>query len=81
MVSAVGQSRTRQDHFKYSNHTISLFILTVPTGISFNMVYFENMCLMDKYTRWDCSKVETIGKVITVNYTVVTFIQRFLNNL
>ena len=29
---------------------------------------------MDKYTQWDCSKVETIRKVITIYYKVVSFI-------
>ena len=62
-------SRTRQDHF----NTISLFILTVSTGISFNMV-FENMCLIDKYMEWDCDKVETIEKVTSVRDKEMSFI-------
>ena len=72
-MSAVGAELI----FKYNNHSkISLFILTVSTDTSL-IWYFENMCLMDKYIQWDCSKVETIGEVTFVHYEEVSFIQMF----
>ena len=61
----------------------SVFILTVSTDI-YRLIciwYFENMCLMDKWIQWDCSKMETIREVTFLHYKEVSFIQRFLNIL